>query len=507
MNVIDYSRIVITVLMLSTGIGLIFIALSTPRKTAINYYFTIFASVISTFALTILLRTLLDGIPNLSPLLILRLLTVLLVLLISSFFSFVVYFLSANQSIVRWLARALWGIAVFAVLIGLFGNVFSEVSSDGTRFSLNFVGIALVAIAVFYALAAAVLVWRSDKLRARWLRIPTVCIAGGYILTVIAPDLPLDLAMFTLAALWSATAVMRQQIFIPLHQLNEELASKNENLEDTITKLHEEKNRVERLYRELIESNRYQSEFFSNMSHELRTPLNAIIGYSELLTGPIYGTLNEQQMDRLQRIHRSGKHLSYLVDTILDIERIESGKLVLEPQSFDVKGVVHSVVARTSDYLTEKSLQLKLDIQAELPRLYADENRVEQMLYNLVDNAVKFTPQGEIRLKVFTLNVTGGRSATYALPADNWLNDGDWMLCEVTDTGIGIQESDLSRIFVNFTQIDGSRSREFGGIGLGLSIVKQLVELHQGIVWVQSAVEQGSTFTLALPLQREASIL
>lgn len=497
--ILDYTRLIISTLMLSSGIGLLFVALSTPRRTATNYYFAIFAAVLSSFALTLFLRTATGGIPNLSPFLVLRILSILLVLLISSFFSFVVYFLESQQAYIIWMMRGLWGIIIASTTIIIFGSIFSETNADGTRFQLNIISIALLIIAILYSIVALLLVWRSDEKRARWLRVPSLAVASGYCMTVLFPDMPLDITFFTIGALWSASALTRQHIHMPIQTLNHELARKNETLQQTITQLQQEKDHIELLNRELMESNRHKTEFLSNISHELRTPLNAVIGYSELLSGPIYGQLNKQQNDRLERINRNGRHLSGLIDNILDIGHIESGKLTLEKSNIDVSKLIANVLARTEETRAEKSLVLERDIQPDLPLIHADSRRVEQIIYNLVDNAGKFTQEGKIHLRALTLNVSDGTAREIDLPTKDWLHDGAWMLFQVRDTGIGIPRNRLDKIFVSFMQADNSPTRIHGGMGLGLAIVKQLVELHEGIVWVESIPDTGSSFYVALP--------
>jgi signal transduction histidine kinase len=292
---------------------------------------------------------------------------------------------------------------------------------------------------------------------------------------------------------------MRQQIFMPMTSLNAELSEANQDLQATVAQLAREKSRVEQLNLELADANRYKGEFLANMSHELRTPLNSIIGYSELLSSPIYGEMNKQQKDRLERIYRNGQHLSNLIDSILDLSKIESDKFQIEAKPFPPMIVVEAALAKVKPLADEKSLPIQTIIPPDLPQLKGDSLRVEQLLFNLLDNAVKFTKEGRIELELLTTNVKNGLADNFELPAQGWLRDGSWLLMRVSDTGIGIASEDLSRIFLNFAQLDGSRTREYGGIGLGLTIAKRLVELHFGIIWVQSKPNVGSSFYVALP--------
>lgn len=489
-TILDYTRLIIDIIMLASGIGLLFVSLSTPRRKASNFYFAIFATVLSAFALALLLGTITGSILNLSP---------FLILLISAYFSFVVYFLSSQQELVIWMMRGLWLIAIIATITIIFGSIFTEINADGRQFQLNLISNVLIIVAVLYSFVGLLLVWRSDKKRARWLRIPSVALVCAYCITALLPDMPLDIFFFTLGALWAATALIRRQVFMPIQKLNRQLARKNKALQQTVSQLQHEKDHIELLNRELLETNRYKSEFLANISHELRTPLNAVIGYSELLKGPIYGQLNEHQNNRIERIYRNGRQLSELIDNILDIGHLESGKFTIEKMNTNVAEVVENVIVRTNETRIEKSLELEQDIQADLPQLFADSRRVEQILYNLVDNAIKFTGQGKIYVRVLTLSVNGGTAKEIDLPGDDWLQDGAWILFQVSDTGIGIARHQLEKIFVSFMQLDGSQTRAYDGLGLGLALVKQLVELHDGMVWVESTPDASSSFYVALP--------
>ncbi|MGJ3238376.1 MAG: ATP-binding protein [Anaerolineae bacterium] len=497
----EYLRLLTSVLMLSTGIGLTFIALSTPRPTATNYYFAIFALVLSTFALTNFLRALLGGVPHLSTLSVLHLLAFLMLLLISAFFSFVVYFVGNQQMMVKVLMWGGWVVALTGAGFLSLSTVFVGVSVDGQQFSLNSAGIVLVTIAIIYSLFAVWLVMRSARADARWLRLPGIAIASAYLMTGIAPNQPFDLVLITVGAWLAAVALVRQQIFMPLQSLNQELTAKNQDLEQLVEQLQQEKAHVGQLNRDLIASNQYKSEFLDNMSHELRTPLNAIIGYSELLISRIYGSINSQQHDRIDRIHQNGKHLSDLINMVLDLRYIETGTIQFEPCMFDVLPVVENVIERTRAERVAKSLSFDRHLLPDLPALYADPRQLEQILYNLLTNATKFTSAGgSISVSVFHVEMAHGHASLPEWHPDKSLPDGRWMIFQVKDTGMGIAANNFERIFDPFVQLDGTRDREFGGLGLGLALVKQLVILQDGHVWVNSDRHIGTTFSVALPL-------
>jgi signal transduction histidine kinase len=246
-----------------------------------------------------------------------------------------------------------------------------------------------------------------------------------------------------------------------------------------------------RLFREIEEkgqqleiASKHKSQFLANMSHELRTPLNAILGYTELILDEIYGEVPEPLRDVLERVQQSGRHLLDLINDVLDISKMEAGQLTLSLTEYSMAEVVYTVSTAVESLATEKGLALKVDLAPDLPRGKGDERRLAQVLLNLVGNAVKFTEAGEVRMQV---TVTDGRFTV-----------------AVADTGTGIAEADQQTIFEEFQQADSSSTRLKGGTGLGLTIVKRIVEMHGGRVWVESRLGKGSTFWFTLPVRVEA---
>ncbi|MDQ7025919.1 MAG: GAF domain-containing protein [Anaerolineae bacterium] len=251
------------------------------------------------------------------------------------------------------------------------------------------------------------------------------------------------------------------------------------------------------LYEEALEANRLKSEFLANVSHELRTPLNAVIGYSELLLNGTYGALDEKQQNRLKRVYRSGEHLLDLINDILDLSKIEAGKMVLEMVKVDIMTVIQDALDVVQPQLKEKDLALHLNIQADLPLITADKHRIQQVIVNLLSNAIKFTHKGYIRVgaRLMTISELPYKS----LPPNLHNQDGMWLLISVHDTGIGIAAEDIEIIFDAFRQADGSSIREYQGTGLGLAITQHLIRLHNGHIWADSTPDEGSTFYLLLP--------
>lgn len=253
----------------------------------------------------------------------------------------------------------------------------------------------------------------------------------------------------------------------------------------------EEKIRLTETQNRKIEAaNRSKSEFLANMSHELRTPLNAIIGFSEVLRDNLCGVLNEEQTEFVIDIHSSGQHLLQMINDILDLSKVESGKLELKYEEFEIGKAIEAVLITLKGLANKKSLTIETMIHNPCDRLVADLTKFKQMLYNLLSNAIKFTPEkGNITLHTTSLK-----------------REKDFIEIKVMDTGIGIAPEDYSKIFVEFSQVDSSHSRKYEGTGLGLALTKKLVEMHGGKIGFESKVGVGSTFYFILPVNTNAQV-
>ncbi|MDX2097925.1 MAG: ATP-binding protein [Leptolyngbyaceae cyanobacterium bins.59] len=241
---------------------------------------------------------------------------------------------------------------------------------------------------------------------------------------------------------------------------------------------------------ELAETTRLKEEFIATTSHELRTPLTAILGFSNVLLQEFFGTLTSKQRDYIERIHSSGQHLLELINDILDLSRIEADRLELEPQLIFIEDICESVTSLIRERIEQQGLQFELEIEESLEYVVADPRRLRQMLLNLLTNAVKFTAQGTVGLKVYQTSRRGDGSP------------GAMIHFAVWDTGIGILEEDQRLLFSPFSQIDSSLARQHQGTGLGLVITRKLAELQGGTVEVISQFGKGSRFTLCLPLYK-----
>ena len=238
---------------------------------------------------------------------------------------------------------------------------------------------------------------------------------------------------------------------------------------------------LQTLNEELEHASKAKSDFLASMSHELRTPLNAILGYTELILDEIYGEVPAEIRDVQERVQQSGRHLLGLINDVLDLSKIEAGRMELSPTEYSVRDIVDTVSASLSSLAAEKGLEFVAGAQADIPVAFGDGQRITQCLMNLAGNALKFTMQGRVEI---------------------WVEQqGKTLIYRVSDTGIGIPQHQLESIFEEFQQADATITPEFGGTGLGLSITKKFVEMHEGRIWVESEVGQGATFFFSIPLR------
>ncbi len=255
---------------------------------------------------------------------------------------------------------------------------------------------------------------------------------------------------------------------------------------------------LENQNQELQQLDKLKDEFLANTSHELRTPLNGMIGISESMIDGATGTLSEIQQQNLSMIASSGRRLNELVDNILDFAQLKNQKLELQLRSVEIKSIAEVVITVSQSLIGTKNLQLINNIPADLPLVLADENRLQQILYNLIGNAIKFTDCGTVEVSAKIVGVDGETSVS--LPESNRPPSSPDFLIAITvsDTGIGIPGDRLDRIFEPFEQGDGSTVRQYGGTGLGLTLSKQFVELHGGKIYAKSEVGIGSQFTFTM---------
>jgi len=262
---------------------------------------------------------------------------------------------------------------------------------------------------------------------------------------------------------------------------------------------------LQEVTRQAQAASRHKSAFLANMSHELRTPLNAILGFSELLAHQTYGPLTQKQARYVDNVHTSGQHLLALINDLLDLSKVEAGKLELQPQTFHLREALEAATHVFRHQAEAKQQALTFEVPADLSTITADPLRVKQILYNLLSNAVKFTPTGG-RITVTARRVPSSEFGVSSSqpetrnPKPETASVSEFVEIAVADTGIGIKPDDLPKLFQPFTQLENTLTRQAQGTGLGLALTKHLVELHGGTIWAESAGEgRGSTFTLRLP--------
>lgn len=398
--------------------------------------------------------------------------TTLYIIAIILLFNFVIVFAGVPRRI-RQIEHVI-SVPLGLVFIGLIWadrmyENFEPRPSGGYDYSLNPIGMVGVGLILLYLLVSVGLLLAQRQGKARELSAPMLILMAGIALFSAGPEVrrySLNAMAMTVALVLLGRAVLKYQVFQPLADLNHELALKNV---------------------QLAEAAHMKSQFLANMSHELRTPLNSIIGYTDLVINRTYGDLNELQADRLRKVMRNGHLLLALINDVLDLSKIEAGRLDLIFARVPAHRLLDGLLEPYEMNAREKGLTLLRDYD-ELPMLWADEERVRQILGNLLSNAIKFTEHGRIVMRA------------------RFDSSSRRVVFSVEDTGIGIDPAHRERIFEAFQQTDGSLTRAYEGTGLGLTLARRLTEMHSGTIWLESQPGQGSTFFVALPLAEDYAV-
>lgn len=506
-------------LTLSMSGGLVFATMARANRKPAHYLFALFSIALGGWALLsfLVVLDLLNAAPvDSTSLLIVNLRMALLAIWVLAFYGFVMSFFKVSSRLPKLAAIAALVVIAAALFLTVTGQwvdaspTVTDAASATLEASVNqqppltLAGTLLLIVLTGYsALTFWLLFSEEDPLARLWL-LPGALLFFAVGLKIIqSPALTsLDALLVMAAAILMSWSIMWHQPFNPLSELNEELRTANRDLQQLINEVALEKSRTESLNAELRASNEYKTGFLSNISHELRTPLNSIIGYSELLSKNIYGPLNEKQADRLEKIYRNGTHLLELIGHILDLNRLDAGKLQLQMTTFDVRELLMRLRPELDTQVQAAHLSFDMTLTEEPLFIIGDPEQVQQIIQNLIRNAVKLTDKGRITLEAARVEVERGVSVSAGgleLPAIGWLQDGAWVVLTVTDTGSGIAQEDQARIFDEFAHIEGSYTQEYGGSGLLLVLTKRLVTLHDGVIWVRSTLGAGSSFFIALP--------
>jgi len=298
------------------------------------------------------------------------------------------------------------------------------------------------------------------------------------------------------------------QLAIAIQQANlfEQLQQELRDRQQTQQYLTEINHRLAVSNEELARATRLKDEFLANMSHELRTPLNAILGMTEGMQEQVFGNISSAQIKALQTIERSGSHLLELINDILDVAKIESGQIDLEYSTISVEAFCLSSLTFIKQQALKKNIQLEIKLSPNLPEVNVDERRIRQVLINLLNNAVKFTPEGGcITLEASCQFLPNDSEESAITNPQTELVVSRYLSIAIIDTGIGISPENISKLFQPFIQIDSALNRQYQGTGLGLALVKRIVEMHGGRVMLTSEVGMGSCFTVILPCDEVAA--
>ena len=287
---------------------------------------------------------------------------------------------------------------------------------------------------------------------------------------------------------------------------NKELQAMNEEFQTVNEELQSQQKELLEANIMIAEVSKTKSDFLANMSHELRTPLNSIIGFAEVLENRLFGGLNEKQCEYIRIIHTSGKHLLELINDILDLSKVESGKIELEISEFPLKEVLNTSLDMLREKAVKHNVSLSLEVMPDADiRIAADERKLKQIMFNLLNNAVKFTPDGgSVSVRARRIQDAGyiiqdKEKTERDMHRASGIMHPDFVEISVADTGIGIKHEDMPKLFKEFSQIESPYTKDYEGTGLGLALTKRFVELHGGEIWVESEYGKGSRFMFTIP--------
>ena len=312
-----------------------------------------------------------------------------------------------------------------------------------------------------------------------------------------------DIKLLSMFRIEAAVALSNSLSYTDLQMLKGELENKVRERTDELAKAYIE---LKKEHEKTKEVARLKSLFIANVSHELRTPLSSIIGFSELLGNKDFGELTDKQDKYLNTIQKSSKHLLHLINNVLDLSKVDAGKMPVTVSEFSISDLLRDAVEEFLPIVSKKEIKLITEFKDKLPEIAADSVKLKEVIDNLLSNAVKFTPMaGTIKVKArliqpSALRTTASKQNDFNPPPDiNYKDDLNYIYVSVEDSGIGIKKEDIDRIFDAFEQVDNSYTKQYQGTGLGLAIVKKYIELHKGRIWVESELGNGSRFSFIIP--------
>lgn len=409
--------------------------------------------------------------------------------------------------------RLSWAIGIVLAALGI--GALLGVLATGDR--LYLLGLPLMIIVAGILLNAsmigmiALLSLGAMRLAEGWILPATLSITPFYVIIIVALGVALLLSYYLHVALelsWVSRQHATRQM-VEARQRRAELGRALKALDEEYGRLEHLNRELETTRREADEARRLKAEFAANVSHELRTPINLVVGFSEMMYAApeSYGEpLPPAYLGDVHAIYRSARHLQTLIDDILDLSQIDARRMALTREVVSLEEVVREAARVVDDLVERKGLELVVEIEPDVPPVYIDRTRIRQVLLNLISNAARFTERGHIRVACSLYGgLEHGRETPtpYGAPGIS-LPKGRYLAVSVTDTGIGIRQEDLYKVFEEFRQVDGSARRKYGGTGLGLAISKRFVELHGGWMWIESQYGVGSTFTFVLPVAVDA---
>lgn len=493
----DFISVLTSLLTLSIASGLIFAILVQPLRTRVNLYFALFAFSVSIWSAGSIFRNLNQDVISFDDKTQFDIQAIGFVLSVISFYFFLVSFLQASYRLLRPFSRIGIPVGILSVILVLAGEVTNWTEDE---WSFTPIGYGLFSFGIAYLLVAIWLIYQENTRASRTMRLPAVLMIAGMTTNFIPvlSQMPVDSTTRSIVMVLVGWQILRFQLFNPMHEMNRDLAAKNKALHTSTQELKAEKLLIFELNQQLQQANQYKDTFLASMSHELRTPLNAIIGYSELLLQGSYGNISDKQRNRTEKIHINAIELLELINDILDLSKIEAGKIELELENLALPAIVDKLKTTIEPQAEKKKLRFITVWDETLTQVQADSTRIHQVLVNLLSNAVKFTKEGSVTLKMQNIAIQNGQcEAVSSLP--DLVTDGKWVLVSVQDTGIGIAKENYERIFEAFRQADERTTRQFGGSGLGLAIARRFVEMHKGHIWVESELGKGATFHIVLP--------